>query len=174
MRKNALKTETTGRDFGMCMLWFWTSYTVVTLIGIAHTIFNVAVLHMGSMAQGPGLGEGYEMTKPWHPIYNIILFTVFGWLYMRGLKNPTLKKAMTTGALWSGISIVFDLVGWVLIKHPWSLTFKQFYIEYQPWITLVYIAMFIGPVLGYFFTTLKKKHMSYNKEYNAIVNGFRH
>ena len=147
----------TKRDFGMSMLWSWISYTVVTMVGIGHTIFNVAVLGMGSMAQGPGLGEGYEMTKPWHPLYNIILFTVFGFLYLRGLKNPTLKKAMTTGALWSGISIVFDLVGWVLIKHPWSLTFKQFYVEYQPWITLVYLAMFIAPMIAYGFMKLGKK-----------------
>ena len=97
------------------------------------------------------------MTKPWHPLYNIILFTLFGLLYLRKVNNLTLKKAMTTGALWSGISIVIDLVGWVLIKHPWSLTFKEFYIDYQPWITLVYLAMFIAPMIGYFILSRRKK-----------------
>ena len=153
----AIRRKTAAKDFGRSMLWYLISYTVVTMVGIAHTIFNVAVLHMGSMAQGPGLGEGYEATKPWHPLYNIILFTLFAWIYIRGTKQPTLKKALTTGALWTGISIVGDLVGWVLIKHPWSLTFKQFYIEYQPWIALVYIAMFVAPVLGYLFTTRSKR-----------------
>ena len=112
---------------------------------------------MGSMAQGPGLGEGYEMTKPWHPLYNIILFTIFGLLYLRKVEDLNLKKAMATGALWSGISIVIDLFGWVIIKHPWSLTFKQFYVEYQPWITLVYLAMFIAPVISYLILNAKKK-----------------
>jgi hypothetical protein len=68
---------------------------------------------------------------------------------MRTLPDPTLTEALTTGAIWVSICIVFDLFGWVLIKHPWSLTFKQFYVEYQPWITLVYIAIFLGPVIGY-------------------------
>lgn len=154
-----------AKEFGMSMLWYWTSYFIVTLIGIGHTIFNVAVLHMGSMAEGPGLGEGYEMTKPWHPLYNIILFTFFGWLFLRGLVQPTLKKALATGALWSGISIVFDLVGWVLIKHPWSLTFKQFYVEYQPWITLVYLAMLLGPVLGYLLLKKQKRTQIQMVEY---------
>ena len=149
MKRTVVKRSGLGKEFGMSMLWYWISYTAVTLIGVGHTIFNVAVLHMGSMAQGPGLGEGYEMTKPWHPLYNIIIFTLFGFIYLRGLAEPTFKKALTTGALWSGMSIVFDLVGWVLIKHPWSLTFRQFYVEYQPWITLVYIAMFVAPLLGY-------------------------
>ena len=137
------------QDFGMSMLWFWVAYFVVTFIGILHTIFNIVVLKYSSMKEGPDMGEGYEKTKPWHPLYNIIFFSLFGWLYMRALPDPTLTEALTTGAIWVFICIVFDLFGWVLIKHPWSLTFKQFYVEYQPWITLVYIAIFLGPVVGY-------------------------
>ena len=133
----------------MSMLWFWVAYFVVTFIGILHTIFNIVVLKHSSMKDGPGMGEGYEKTKPWHPLYNIIFFSLFGWLYMRALPDPTLTEALTTGAIWVSICIVFDLFGWVLIKHPWSLTFKQFYVEYQPWITLVYMAIFLGPVVGY-------------------------
>ena len=138
------------QNFGMSMLWFWVSYIIVTLIGIGHTIFNIVVLHMKSMKDGPGMGEGYEKTKPWHPLYNIILFTVFGCLYMRGLSMPTLNEALITGAIWAGICIVFDVFGWVIIKHPWSLSFKEFYVDYQPWITLIYIAIFLGPVIGFF------------------------
>lgn len=157
MSKKSLRKFGSGKDIGMSLLWYWISYVVVTWIGIAHTIFNILVLHMGSMAQGPGLGEGYEMTKPWHPLYNIILFTIFGLLYLRKVEGLTIRKAMATGTLWSGISIVIDLFGWVIIKHPWSLTFKQFYVEYQPWITLVYLAMFIAPVISYLILNAKKK-----------------
>ncbi len=149
MSKKPLREFGSKKDIGMSLLWYWICYVVVTAIGIAHTIFNILVLHMGSMAEGPGLGQGYEMTKPWHPLYNIILFTVFGLIYLGKVKDLTLKKAMATGALWAGISIVIDLVGWVLIKHPWSLTFKEFYIDYQPWITLIYLAMFIAPMISY-------------------------
>ncbi|MBS1399758.1 MAG: hypothetical protein KH054_01015 [Firmicutes bacterium] len=137
------------QNFGMSMLWFWVCYFLVTAVGVLHTIFNICVLHMKSMKEGPGMGEGYEKTKPWHPLYNIILFSLFGWLYMRGLVSPSLREAFFTGLLWMGICIVFDLVGWVLIKHPWRLTFKQFYVEYQPWITLIYLAIFLGPLVGY-------------------------
>lgn len=136
-------------NFGMSMLWFWVAYIIVTLIGIGHTIFNIVCLHMKSMINSPGMGEGYEKTKPWHPLYNIIVFTVFGFFYMNGLSYPTITDALITGAIWAGICIVFDLFGWVIIKHPWSLSFKGFYIDYQPWITLIYIAIFLGPVIGF-------------------------
>lgn len=155
MIKKTLREFGSRKDIGMSLLWYAISYVVVTWVGIGHTIFNILVLGMSGMSEGPGLGMGYEMTRPWHPLYNIILFTLFGLLYLRKVKDLTLKKAMLTGALWSGISILIDLVGWVLIKHPWSLTFKQFYIEYQPWITLVYLAMFIAPVIGFF---IVKRH----------------
>ena len=133
------------------MLWFLVAYTIVTWIGILHTIFNIKVLHMKSMKESDGLGEGYENTKPWHPLYNIIVFPIFGYLYMKGIANPTMTEALIVGGIWAGICIVADLVGWVLVKHPWSLTFKQFYVEYQPWITLIYIAIFLGPVIGSLF-----------------------
>ena len=141
------------QHFGFSMLWFWVAYIIVTLIGILHTIFNIYVLHMKPMDK-ESMGEGYEKTKPWHPLYNIIIFTMFGFVYMNGLTNPTIGEALVTGAIWVGICIVFDVFGWVIIKHPWSLTFKQFYVEYQPWITLIYIAIFIGSILGYLLTLI--------------------
>ena len=137
------------QNIGFSILWFFIAYTLVTWVGIIHTIFNIKVLHMKSMKESPGMGEGYEKTKPWHPLYNIIIFPIFGLLYMNGLTNPAINDALITGAFWAGIAIVGDLVGWVLIKHPWRLTFKEFYVDYQPWITLIYIAIFLGPIIGF-------------------------
>ena len=115
---------------------------------MSHTIFNIYVLHMKPMDK-ESMGKGYEKTMA--PLYNIILFSIFGYLYMNGLKEPTIVEALITGLIWMGICIVFDVFGWVIIKHPWSLTFKQFYIEYQPWISLIYLSIFLGPIIGYFF-----------------------
>lgn len=136
--------------FGRSMVMFWSAYLIVTCIGILHTIFNIYVLHMKPM-DDHSMGEGYEKTKPWHPLYNILLFTLFGFLYLKGLDRPTLQEALLTGGLWTGICVVFDVFGWVVIKHPWSLSFKEFYIDYQPWISFIYLMIFLGPVAGYLF-----------------------
>lgn len=140
-------------NFGMSMFWFWICYIIVTLIGIGHTCFNIFILHMKPMDEN-GMGEGYEKTKPWHPLYNIICFSIFGFIYNQGLSTPMLGNAIVTGIIWALICIVFDVLGWVVIKHPWSLTFKEFYIDYQPWISLIYIAIFLGPLIGYGITLL--------------------
>lgn len=137
-------------NFGQSMLWFWTAYVVVTLIGCLHCIFNIYVLHMQPMDEH-GMGEAYEKTKPWHPLYNLLLYPVAGWLYMRELPDPTWRDALWTGLLWTGICIVFDLVAWVLVKHPWTLSFKEFYVRYQPWISMIYAIIFIAPLIGFLF-----------------------
>ena len=122
-------------------LWYFAAYVLVTLTGVLHTVFNITVLHMKSMVDSPGMGEGYERTKPWHPLYNIIIFPPFAYLYLAGLHTVTLQTAVWTGLLWGTVTVVIDVIGWVLIKHPWSLTFKEFYVDYQPWITLIYLTI---------------------------------
>ncbi len=136
-------------NVGMLLLWLVVGYVIVTWIGVGHTIYNVKVLHMKSMKESEGFGEAYEKTKPWHPLYNIIVFPIFGFLYLSGLDEATLSSAIFAGSVWAIVSMLIDLIGWVLIPHPLRLTFKQFYVEYQPWITLIYIAIFLGPVIGY-------------------------
>ncbi|MGF1399478.1 hypothetical protein [Streptococcus infantarius] len=128
----------------------WLAYIVVTFIfGVGHTVFNIVVLKMSSMADGPGMGEGYEATKPWHPLYNILIFPIAAYMYLFTLPVVMLYEVVLTSLLWGTLTIIVDVVGWVIIKHPWSLTFKEFYIDYKPWITLIYLAIYISPFLAY-------------------------
>ena len=135
--------------FGFSMLWYWVAYFIVTNIGVLHTIFNIKVLKMKSIKESSDMGDGYERTKPWHPLYNIIIFPIFAYLYFNRLETVTLSNAIATSLIWGTITVVFDLIGWVLIKHPWSLTVKEFYIDYQPWITLIYITIYASPLITY-------------------------
>lgn len=137
-------------NFGLSMLCFWSAYLIVTLIGILHTLFNIYVLHMKPKDED-SMGEAYEKTKPWHPLYNLTVFTAFGCLYMANLPCPYVCEAFATSAIWTGLCIVFDLFAWVIIRHPWSLSLREFYIGYQPWISLIYAAIFLGPLLGALF-----------------------
>lgn len=143
---------------GLSLLYFFIGYVVITWIGFIHTVFNIKVLHMKSMKEsggkGEGLGEAYNKTKPWHPLYNLIILPIFAHLYFKGLDTVTLSNVMLTSILWGTSAIVIDFVGWVLIKHPLSLTFRRFYIEYQPWITIVYLVMYASPFIAYWLTKI--------------------
>lgn len=136
-------------NFWLSILYYFLAYFVVTIIGVLHTIFNIYILHYKSMKDSPGMGEAYERTKPFHPLYNIIIFPIFAWLYFLSVSSLTLETVAITSLLWGAITIILDLIGWVLIRHPWSLSFKKFYIDYQPWITLTYLIIFASPFITY-------------------------
>jgi len=136
-------------NWHLLFLYYLAAYGIVTAIGILHTLFNIVVLHMKSMKEGPGMGEGYEKTKPWHVLYNLLVFPLFAYLYLASLSAASWQNAFITALVWGTLTLVIDIFGWVIVKHPWSLSFKQFYIEYQPWITLIYIAIYASPLLAF-------------------------
>lgn len=142
------------QNFKISLLCYWLAYVIVTAIGILHTIFNIYVLHMKSMKESEGMGEGYEKTKPWHPLYNIIVFPLFSYIYFRTLDTITFQNVIITSIVWGTITVLFDLLGWVIIKHPWSLSAKEFYVDYQPWISLIYVAIYVSPFMAYGFINL--------------------
>jgi|SRR5690554_4634450 len=139
-------------DLAQSMLWFWAAYFVVTLVGILHTVFNWKVL--GMTDEGVEIRSFYDVssyaaTLPWHPVYNILLFPLAAWGYF-AMVGPTdvWAHAWTLAIVWALVAIVVDVIGWVLIKHPWSMSWHGMYVAYQPWISLIYAAIFAAPLLG--------------------------
>ena len=78
-----------------------------------------------------------------------IIFPVCAFFYLHRLNTVTFSDVVVTSLIWGTLTIVIDVIGWVLIKHPWSLTFREFYIDYQPWITLIYLAIYASPFIAY-------------------------
>lgn len=136
------------QKFGFSMLCFGICYLLVTIVSILHTVFNIYFLRMKPMNEN-NIGDGYEKTKVFHPVYNIILFSFFGLIYVSGLQNPALKGVIVTGFVWVLFYIDLDILVWVVIKHKWSLSFKEYWVDFQPWIFFVYLAVFFGPVIGF-------------------------
>ncbi len=142
-------------NFGLFMLWYWSAYIIVTLVGIGHTIFNWKVLKMEiTVEKVTSMYDivPYAKTVPFHPLYNIIIWPIFSYLYLLQVDTVNVwREAFILGASWTLITIIFDLFGWVIIKHPWRMTFKEMYVDYQPWITFIYISIFVSPFIAALF-----------------------
>jgi hypothetical protein len=130
--------------------YLFAAYWVVTILGFLLTVLFWILLdpptpeELGVTAsQAPA----YLMTIPYHPLLNLLVWPWFAWLYLRGLPAAQRsREGLLLGAAWTVATIVVDLVGWVFIRHPWAMTFKEFYVDYQPWITMVYGIIFLSPV----------------------------
>ena len=136
-------------NFELSMLWFWIAYIIVTLVGLGHTCFNWKVLKMETEVEK--VTSMYDIV-PYHALYNIIIWPIFSYIYFLQV-NPfdIWNEALILGTSWALITIIFDVFGWVIIKHPWRMTFKEMYVDYQPWITLIYISIFISPFIAVLF-----------------------
>lgn len=136
---------------GKATLYLFIAYWIVTILGILLTILFDAVFQPPTpeelgvpVTQAPA----YLMTLPYHPLLNLPIWPLFGWLYLRSLapEVPRMREALRLGVYWMVITIIVDLLGWVLIPHIWRMTFKEFYVDYQPWITLIYLIIFVSPI----------------------------
>lgn len=138
------------------ILYFLYAYWLTTLLGILLTILFAILFNPPSpeeLGVSASQAPAYLMTLPYHPLLNIVVWPWFAWLYRRGLPTETKGKRemLNLGIFWAVITIIIDLIGWVLIPHVWAMTFKEFYIDYQPWITLIYLIIFASPVAVEYF-----------------------
>lgn len=94
----------------------------------------------------------YVKSRPYQVLYNVAIFPVFLWLYSKGIDTDNVKEFMLNTVIqWTALSIIIDYLSWVLIPHKFRLTHKKFYIDYQPYITLIYVAIFISHyIVGFF------------------------
>ncbi len=134
------------------VLYFFYSYWLTTLLGILLTVLFSVIFDLPSpqeLGVSASQAPAYLLTIPYHPLLNLAVWPLFAWLYWRGLPAEIDRKSemLNLGILWAVITIIIDLIGWVLIPHPWAMTFKEFYIDYQPWITLIYLIIFASPVM---------------------------
>jgi hypothetical protein len=136
-----------ARATAYLLLAYWT----VTALGIALT-YVFAALYPASAPPAPGASmydiPAYAMTLPYHPLLNLLVWPCFALWYLRGCPAAIRgREALRLALFWTITTVVVDLVGWVLIRHPWSLTLREFYLDYQPWITLVYAVIFAAPLV---------------------------
>lgn len=140
------------------LTYYIIGYLIVTSAVSLHFLFNWKV--RGQEGFDPKLGlqalkanatqfNAFKTTKPFHPIYNIIVFPMVSiWMMNQLPSMPSLMDAVETGVLWVVYCFICDSVFWIMLPHPWRLTAHELFVDYQPWITLAYVAIFMSPVIG--------------------------
>ena len=146
-------------SFKYAMINFLWAYIIVTLLAYSlsyamGTIFNLpSAEELGvSMFEDPA----FVKTVPYHLFINFICWTFFGYRYLKKINAVHIQFTYYLSCGWLIVAIVVDFVGFVLIKSPVSLTPYQFYIEYQPWISVTYAIVFISPLVAH--ALLKRKY----------------
>ena len=135
------------------LIYYIIGYFIVTGIASLHFLFNWKIrkqegfdtrLGIQALKANATQFESFKSTKPFHPIYNIIIFPVVSvWMINQFTSIPSIIQSIGMGALWLFHCFISDIIFWIIMPHPWRLTLKELFITYQPWITLAYLAIFI-------------------------------
>ncbi|NCD68432.1 hypothetical protein [Mucilaginibacter agri] len=146
------------RAFG----WFIVAYIVVSILAPAISITYAMVNHSPPPAPGVSVLQSAEFvaTVPYHVLVMFLIWPLFAGIYFKkrhsGRQNLT-REVWGLAIFWLFATIITDLVCFVLIKHPYSLTAHEFYVLYQPWISLIYLAIFLSPWIWYACVSIRKK-----------------
>jgi uncharacterized protein (DUF486 family) len=102
-------------------------------------------------AHGLGIGlledPPFDDTARYQVLITLLVWPTFAWLYLR--KRLTLAHARALAWVWLTAAVLVDFIGFMAIGHPWSLPTREFYLDCQPWITLIYAAIFASPFVSW-------------------------
>ncbi len=147
-------------NFKKAVINFVLAYIIVTILAYSISIIVGIVFKLPS-SEDLGVSvfkdPAFVMTVPYHLLINLITWTVFSHFYFKKNENNKylLKESFFLGIFWLAMAMVVDFIGFVLIKSSVSLTPYQFYIEYQPWISITYLIVLISPSIYYGLLKLK-------------------
>jgi hypothetical protein len=134
----------------LALTYFLIAYVLVTLLAAGSSEFYRALTD-APYAHELGLGlledPAFQATVPVHVLIMGLIFTPFAWLFLR--QRRSLISARLLSWVWLTAAVIVDFVGFVAIDHGWSLSAEEFYLDYQPWITLIYLAIFGSPHLAW-------------------------
>jgi len=139
------------------------AYVLITILAYSSS-FAAAIIFKLPSYKDLGVSQfqdpAFVMTVPYHLLINLFCWTFFSFLYLKEMKKEDninlFKEASYLSLIWLIIALIVDLISFVIIKSPISFTPYQFYVGYQPWISITYFIVLISPVISYCFLRLKR------------------
>jgi hypothetical protein len=139
-------------DITRALMCFLVSYCIVTVLATATTI-TYGMIYDSPQPEQLGVSllkaPSFVATVPYHVVIMLLVWPIVAWVYFRkGWKenqDTSISETLRLALFWLVAAMIVDFLCFVLVKHPWSLSPYEFYVEYQPWIGLIYISIFLSP-----------------------------
>lgn len=148
-------------SFKKTILYLLAAYFITTLFGALLSIVLGYTLGLPSYVEAgvkPSQSPAYKVTEPFQPVLCLMVYSFFAYRHLRGMAKENLRyEALRLSTVGLIGSIAIDLVSFVLIPHPYAFTFTEFYVGYQPWISIIYAVIFFSPLLAMF--AMRRKSM---------------
>jgi hypothetical protein len=134
-------------NYRRALVTFLASYIVVEVVCAAVSVLITILLHDNSTTANVH-DHAFVDVERFYPLINLIIWVFFARVYFkhRSGELSLAVEALKLGLLWVVAAPIFDIIFFILIKNPYSLSFHDFYVGQAPWIYIIYFAVFIGPL----------------------------
>lgn len=92
--------------------------------------------------------KAHQKSTIYFPLYYLIVWLVCSILYFNTSQtNHIIETGVAAGILWTVLNALADFLIWIGIKKKYQLTWKDIYLNTQPWTALSYYTIIISPII---------------------------
>ena len=153
-----MKSESkTTFNYKRALASFFAAYITVSILATAISIIYEMTYKPPPATAGMSIlqAPSFLATVPYHVVIMLLIWPLFAAKYFQK-RQQTIKETWRLSITWLLLAMVVDFIAFVMIKHSYSFTPYEFYVLYQPWISLIYIAIFLSPFLRLFILKMIK------------------
>ena len=125
------------------------SYVAIEIVAAMFSILIAAITHANFSGNHADVhNHAFVTSERYYPLINLGIWMFFAWIYFKkpARVHEIRNEAARLGALWLVMALPCDVLFFILIKSPYSLSFHDFYVGQIPWIYVVYFVVFVSPL----------------------------
>lgn len=137
------------------LAYFAAAYIMVNILATIVSVVYGVLTNAAQPVPGTSLlkAPAFKATVPYHVLIMVVVWTIFAWAYFRKRsihsREQMRHEVMRLSLFWLCAAMIADFICFVVpsffTHYTYSFTPHDFYVNYQPWISLIYLAIFISP-----------------------------
>lgn len=94
------------------------------------------------------LQTAYKKSTLYFPLYYLLVWlTCSTFFFLEFRPERIVLAGLFIGIIWWALSLLLEMLVWVVSSHRFKLSWKEMYTDTQPWISLSYYAIIISPLI---------------------------
>ena len=136
----------------LALLWFSIGFVLANGLKMLHIFLSVKKMQKqtGYMNQKTAdfQKKAYKKSLPYTPVYYLIVWLLCSTFYFsQHTAVHVFSDGLLTGILWWLLTLLLEMLLWIIARHRMQLSWKEMYMESQPWLSVSYYAVLISPLI---------------------------
>lgn len=136
----------------LALLWFLVGFLAVNGLKTLHILRSSKKIQQklsnNGISSSESIKKAYQKSLPFIPLYYLLIWIICSIFYFHQHESPRIYlDALNTGILWWLLTLLLEMLVWVIFNHKLKLSWKEMYMNSQPWLSISYYAVLISPIV---------------------------